>query len=109
MSFSINFVFFMAMKKFYHHLTTFKYLYFLVLFVVWMLFFDQNNIFNQLKLKTNLRSIEHQRDFYQSEIDKNQRLIEDFQTDTAFMERFGREKYLLKKDNEVIYLIVKEE
>ena len=100
MSFSINFVFFMTMKRIYHHLSTFKYLYFLI---------DQNNIFNQHKLKTNLRAIEHQRDFYKSEIDKNQRLIEDFQTDTAFMERFGREKYLLKRDNEVIYLIVKEE
>lgn len=109
MSFSINFVFFMTMKRIYHHLSTFKYLYFLILFVVWMLFFDQNNIFNQHKLKTNLRAIEHQRDFYKSEIDKNQRLIEDFQTDTAFMERFGREKYLLKRDNEVIYLIVNEE
>lgn len=99
----------MTMKKIYHHFSKFKYLYFLILFVVWMLFFDQNNFFNQLKLKKNLRSVEHQKEYYESEILKNQQLIHDFQFDTAFMERYGREKYLLKKGDEVIYLIVQEE
>ncbi|HQO49432.1 MAG TPA: septum formation initiator family protein [Bacteroidales bacterium] len=97
------------MKKIYKHLSRFKYLYFLIAFGVWMLFFDQNNFFNQMKLKTNLRNLEHQKRFYQQEIKNNQQLIERFQYDSLFMEQYAREKYLLKKDNEVIYLIVEEE
>jgi len=96
------------MKRFFRHLSRFRYLYFLIAFGIWMVFFDQNNIFNQMKLKGNLRNIEHQKRFYESEIKKNQELLEDFQYDSNFMEQYGREKYLLKKDNEVIYLIVKE-
>lgn len=97
------------MKKVFRHLSRFKYVYFLIAFGIWMIFFDQNNFFNQMKLKTNLRNIEHQKRFYEQEIKRNQQLLEKFQYDTAFMEQFGREKYLLKKDNEVIYLIVPEE
>ena len=96
------------MKRFFRHLSRFRYLYVLIAFGIWMIFFDQNNIFNQMKLKGNLRNIEHQKRFYESEIKKNQELLEDLQYDSTFMEQYGREKYLLKKDNEVIYLIVKE-
>ena len=97
------------MKKIYLHFSRFKYLYFLAAFAVWMIFFDQNNFFNQMKLKTNLRNLEHQKRFYQSEIKNNQLLLEKFQYDSSFMEQYAREKYLLKKDNEVIYLIVDDE
>ncbi len=62
-----------------------------------------------MKLKTNLRNLEHQKRFYQSEIKNNQLLLEKFQYDSGFMEQYAREKYLLKKDNEVIYLIVDDE
>ncbi|GAB1417300.1 hypothetical protein MASR2M12_00650 [Bacteroidales bacterium] len=97
------------MKKLLNLLSRFKYLLALVAFGVWMLFFDANRVSNQIKLRENLRNIEIQKKYYQNEIRNNQQLLDKFRFDSAFMERYAREQYLLKKDNEVIYLIVPEE
>ncbi len=106
-------VYFCEVKKFFQkiirHFSKFKYFYVLIAFAIWIIFFDQNNLFNQLKLRTSLHNLESQKKYYRQEIQKNQQLLDRFRFDTAFMERYAREKYLLKKDDEVIYLIVPEE
>jgi cell division protein FtsB len=97
------------MKRILQHLSRFKYVYTLAAFVVWMIFFDQNRILNQISLQKSLRGLEKQKRFYEFETQKNHKLSNDLVYDSAFMEKYAREKYLLKKDNEVIYLIVQEE
>jgi cell division protein DivIC len=97
------------MKKILQHLSRFKYVYTLLAFGLWMIFFDQNRILNQISLQKSLRGLLKQKNFYETEIKKNQKQSNDLVYDSVFMEKYAREKYLLKKDNEVIYLIVKEE
>lgn len=97
------------MKHIIHHLSRFKYVYTLIAFGLWMVFFDQNRILNQYKLQKNLRDLQKQQRFYETEIKKSQLTTKALVYDSVFMEKFAREKYLLKRDNEVIYLIVKEE
>lgn len=97
------------MKAFFKYIIRYKYLLTILLFVVWMLFFDQNRMLNQLKMRRTLRDLENQKQYYIEEIENNQQLIQDLTEDTAFMERYAREHYLLKKDNEEIYLIVEQE
>ena len=90
------------------HLLRNKYFYTLVFFMVWMLFFDQNRVSNQYKLQKNLSNLEAQKQFYLSEIENQTNIIEALERDTVLLEKYAREKYLMKRDNEVVYVIVKE-
>ena len=97
------------MKSIFHHISRFKYLYTLLLFAVWMAFFDDNSISNQYDLKSRYMTLLKQKKFYLTEIATNQKLSDALDSDTALMEKIAREKYLMKRDGEVIYLIVDEE
>lgn len=74
-------------------------------FLIWILFFDRNSIISQVRLTRALRSVIRQKEFYMEEIEKNKKEIEALQSDTANLERFAREKYLMKKDDEDIFIV----
>lgn len=85
-----------------------KYFYTGLAFVIWMLFFDSNNMIRQAKLSSNLNRLEKQKAYYLSEIKKDSTALHQLQTDLNTLEKFARERYLMKRDNEDIYLIVRE-
>jgi cell division protein DivIC len=76
--------------------------------LVWLIFFDRNNFIAQVKLGRTLNEQRQQRDFYNNEIKRDSTAIHDILTDSVTLEKFAREKYLMKKDNEDIFLIVEE-
>lgn len=82
-----------------------RYVYALLIFLVIILFIDQFNLFEQHRLKKTLKDQEQQIEFYKQEISEQKQLLENLQNDTATMERVARENYMMKRDNEVIYLI----
>ena len=86
-----------------------KYFYTLLVFLVWMLFFDNNNFIAQYKLNSTLSDMEMEKEYYLSEIEKDRQATFELMTDTLTLEKFGREQYLMKRDNEDIYLIVDED
>lgn len=90
------------------HLLRNKYFYTVIAFLVWMLFFDQNRLSNQYKLQKNLSNLQAQKDYYLNEIKTQTNITKALENDTVLLEKFAREKYLMKRDNEVIYVIVKE-
>lgn len=75
--------------------------------IVWLLFFDKNDVFSQAELITKLNKLKGDRDYYITEIQNNKMAIEDLKTNKKSLEKFARERYLMKKDNEDIYVIVK--
>lgn len=77
-----------------------------VFFLFWMAFLSPNTIGNQIKARKELRSLEKTKRYYEKEIRHNEEMILRFQSDLDFVERYGREQYLMKKDNEDIYLFV---
>jgi cell division protein FtsB len=85
-----------------------KYFYTLLAFLVWITFFDRNNFIAQYKLRSMLKNTLAEKDFYTREISKDSSEIILLTTDTASLEKLAREKYLMKKDDEDIYLIVRE-
>lgn len=85
-----------------------KYAIALLAFLVWLIFFDRNNFISQVKLGRTLNDQRQQKGFYKSEINKDSLAIQDILSDSLSLEKFAREKYLMKKDNEDIYLIVEE-
>jgi arginyl-tRNA synthetase len=83
-----------------------KYLLVTTAFIVWMVFFDSNNFFTRSKLRDKLDDLEQEKHYYQDEIRKDSALTKKLLTDSAEQEKFAREKYLMKKDNEDLYLVI---
>ncbi len=83
-----------------------KNIYVLVLtaFVIWMIFFDTNSLLIHLELQREIDKLEKQKDFLKSEIAKDKEVLEKL-SDTSELEKYAREKYYMKKENEEIFLI----
>lgn len=75
--------------------------------IVWLLFFDKNDVFSQSELITKLNKLKADRNYYIQEIQNNKMAIEDLKTNKKSLEKFAREKYHMKRDNEDVYVIVK--
>jgi cell division protein FtsB len=74
-------------------------------FVVWMLFFDQRDFFQQRERMAELHKLEAKKQYYLDEINKTQQELHDLQNNPATLEKFARERYLMKRDGEDIYII----
>ena len=92
------------MRKFASIITN-KYLVVSAFFVVWMLFFDQRDYFQQRDRGAELKKLEAKKHYYVQEIEKTQKELTDLQNNPAALEKFAREHYLMKKDGEDIYII----
>ena len=86
-----------------------RYVYTTLLFLVVILFIDQFNLFEQIKLHKSLKDQNQQIEYYEKEVSQSKQYLQDLQNDTATMEKVAREQYLMKRDNEVIYLIETQE
>ncbi|HTA62347.1 MAG TPA: septum formation initiator family protein [Bacteroidia bacterium] len=84
-----------------------KYLLTIVGLVVWLTFFDRNDIFTQYDLRQQVLKLEKERNYYLQEIIANNQAIEELHTNQKSLEKFARETYLMKRDNEDIFVIVK--
>lgn len=84
-----------------------KYLLTLVGLAVWLTFFDRNDIFTQYDLKQQVNKLEKERNYYVDEIVSNKKSIDELHTNQKSLEKFARETYLMKKDNEEVFVIVK--
>ena len=74
-----------------------------------MVFFDQENFIEQYRLSTNRNDLQSKKSYYLDEISKNEKAIKDLETDSTQLEKFAREKYFMKKDNEEVFVIIREE
>ena len=82
-----------------------KYILALTVFAVLMLFIDHNDIFNQLNRKQQLNDLLASKKFYQQQIDQTKKNLFDLQNNFAALEKYAREKFLLKKDNEDVFVV----
>jgi len=79
-----------------------------VVFVVWMLFFDKNDLYSQYEQRQQLKKLEQERDFYTKETAQVSKELDELTSNPAKLEKFARERYLMKKANEDVFVIVKE-
>ncbi|MCZ2222415.1 MAG: septum formation initiator family protein [Chitinophagales bacterium] len=92
------------MKKIPFFITN-KYILSITFFIVWMLFFDQKDFFSTLEKRKELRDLKKKNAYYLSEIEKSKKELIDFQSNSAAIEKFAREHYMLKKDGEDLFII----
>lgn len=76
----------------------------LIPFIVWMLFFDENSFLIHRKFDKEIEELESTISFYKNKIEQDKETIKKLE-DSEELERFAREKYLMKKENENIYII----
>ncbi len=76
----------------------------LVIFIIWMLFFDENSFLTHRELNKEIEKVQKTNTYFKNEIKKDQKTIKDLQN-TDSLEKFGREHYLMKKKNEEIFII----
>lgn len=96
---------FKIQKMKYTHIITNKYVLVLLFFVIWMMFFDQRDFFEQKDRKEELEKLEKKKAYYLSEIEKTKKALGDLENNPATLEKFARERYLMKKDGEDIFII----
>ena len=82
-----------------------KYLILFLLFILWVVFIDDYNLINQSKIKNTVDDLKIQKEFYISEIKSDSTELYKLQNDPAEQEKFAREKFLMKKENEDIFII----
>lgn len=84
-----------------------KYFLAILVFLVVMVFIDRNNMISQFRLKRQLRDLKQQEQFYITETRRDSAELQKLMTDSLEMERLGREKYLMKRDSEDIFIITR--
>ena len=95
------------MAKYFKYTKNF-YFVFTVLFILWMVFIDSNDIMSQFTLRAKLRDLERQKEFYQDRKEKIKTEGEELLNNYELLEKFAREKYLMKRKSEDLYVIVEE-
>lgn len=78
----------------------------LLAFVVWVSFFDKNDILSQRELRKEVKKLEEEKIYFVTEISKNKSDMKELMTNPKNLEKFAREKYLMKKDDEDVFVLV---
>ena len=84
------------------------YFVFTLLFILWMLFIDSNDFVSQFKLGSKLSELKKQKEFYQEKKEVIKADREELMSNNDLLEKFARERYLMKRKTEDLYVIVKE-
>mgnify|MGYP001766354332 CR=1 FL=1 len=95
------------MKKYLKYTKNF-YFVFTFAFVIWMVFIDSNDILTQFKLRSKLNELEKQKEFYLERKAKIQADREELMSNMELLEKFARERYLMKKESEDLYVVVEQ-
>ncbi|MFL5763287.1 MAG: FtsB family cell division protein [Bacteroidia bacterium] len=85
-----------------------KYFLTVVALGVWVIFFDKNDLRTELGLRKDVKKLEEERNYFDREIRSITSDLRELYTNPKTLEKFAREKYLMKRDNEDIFVIVEE-
>ncbi len=76
--------------------------------VAWVALFDQNDLWTTWKNHRELGRMRDQQEWYAAEIVKTREQLNELSSNTELLEKFARERYLMKRDNEDIFVLVPE-
>ena len=82
-----------------------KYLITFVFFLIWVFFIDTFDILTQIKMQKELNQLKRQEEFYRNEIAKDSIMIYNLNNNSEEQERYARERFLMKKENEDLFII----
>lgn len=82
-----------------------KYWIILVIFSIWMIFFDSNSVITHYELNKELEAVNQEKEFLKETIKKEKKEHQQIKNSSFMMEKLARERYFFKKDNEDVFLI----
>ena len=91
-------------KKTWLKIVSNKYLLISLLFAVWMLFLDNYSYMDQRQLNKQIDELQDNKKYYQEEIKKDNQSIKLLKNQDQ-VEKYAREKYYMKRENEDIYIV----
>lgn len=74
-------------------------------FLMWMIFLDSNDLISRFRMGSKLRSLEKEKEYYQEKISEVEKDKKELTTNKQLLEKFAREKYLMKKPTEDVFII----
>lgn len=77
-------------------------------FLVWMTFFDKHDFLLQASYRSELNELNEEKQYYTDGINKNNKAMEELFSNQDNLEKFAREHYFMKKDNEDVFVFVNE-
>jgi len=77
----------------------------IIFFVTWMLFFDSNDWISRYRMGAKLRELESEKEYYFEKIEEVKKDQAELMGNKELLEKFAREKYLMKKESEDIFVI----
>jgi cell division protein FtsB len=81
-----------------------RYVLILLLFLIWIIFFDENSYLLHRELNKEIDKIENANDYYEKEMKHDKKIIKNLENPDS-LERFAREEYKMKRKDEDIYII----
>ena len=86
-----------------------KYILASLAFIVWAGFIDSDhNYFRQVRLKKDLQEMVCLKTYYEEQVEKNKTLAYNLETNIEYVEKYAREEFGMKRDNEVVYELIPE-
>ena len=82
-----------------------KYFIAITVFCVVLLFLDKNDIFSQLDRGRELRGLQQSKAYYTTQLAAERKELEALKSNPATLEKYAREKYMMKKDGEELFII----
>ncbi len=83
-----------------------KYILTSIIFILWLLLLDSNNLISGHKEMRNLKKLKSEREYYVRRIEEDKRKLYELKTDDRNLEKFAREQYRMKKPDEDLYIIL---
>ena len=78
----------------------------MTVFIVWILFFDRNDLFTQNDRKQELKKLQTSTSFYETEIADTRKNLSELNNDPAVLEKMARENFYLKRNGEEVFIVV---
>lgn len=82
-----------------------KYLLTALVFGVWLIFFDDRDIVTTHNHRNELQQLQESRDYYLQQIQLTQKELDQLKNDPVLLEKYAREHYRMKKDNEDLFIV----
>jgi cell division protein DivIC len=83
-----------------------KYILTIIIFLIWIVLLDSNNLISRRKEMKNLRKLRDDKEYYVQRIEEDKRKLHELKTDDRNLEKFAREQYRMKKADEDLYIVL---
>jgi len=78
----------------------------MTIFLLWLLFFDANNLISRIKERKELIKLKAEREYYIEKIESDSEKLRELRTDNENLEKFAREQYKMKRADEDVYVVI---